>query len=445
MNFIVAIVGKPNVGKSTLFNRMVRTIPGARTSAITESIPGVTRDRNYGEAEWEGKRFSVIDTGGVYGDNVAHEHKEIAGQVKEQVLFAVEEADLIVHLLDGKEGLTPSDADLASTLRESGKPVLWAVNKIDAHTKESLSFEFYSLGAEEIFPVSAMTGHGFSELMDRITADLPVRPEEEEETAGEIIPRIAVVGRPNVGKSTLINTLLGKKRLIVSPVAGTTRDAVDSPCTYYGKKYTLVDTAGIRKKGRSYSIEGFSVVRAMKSIERADVVVIVIDATQGIAEQDQKIAGMVEEYGKGVIFLINKWDLIPNPEEFFKTISKELKDKIWFMEYAPFITTSGIEKTRVTKIFPLVDEIMAERRKRISTSELNQFVARVIAEKPMPTHKGRFLKVRYMTQVETEPPAFKIFVNTPSGLKPQYLRYIEKSIRGEYAFKGTPIRIYVGE
>ncbi|BCB97098.1 GTPase Der [Dissulfurispira thermophila] len=446
MKPIIAIVGRANVGKSTLFNRMVRmSVDRTKSTAITESIPGVTRDRNYVETEWDRKKFIVIDTGGFYAEEISHGDKEILRQVREQAMFAIEEADLIIHLLDAKEGLMPSDIELADILRKSGKKILWVVNKIDTQSKEDRLLEFYRIGAEEIIPVSAVTGYGFDELMDKAIAlipkDMETKPSEDE------IPRVAVVGRPNVGKSTLINSLLGKKRLIVSHIPGTTRDSIDSICSYYGKRYLLIDTAGIRKKGKIYSqkidIEKFSIVRAIRSIERADVAIIVLDASEGVVEQDQKIAGIVEDYGKGVIFLLNKWDIIREPEIYYKEIIQELKNKIWFMDYAPCITTSGLEKKRITKIFPIIDEIIAERQKRIPTADLNKFLSKIIAVKPFPPYKGRELKFFYITQVGIKPPTFTIFVNYPSGVKAHHIRYIEKALRQEYSFKGTPIRIYV--
>jgi GTP-binding protein len=448
MSPIVAIVGRPNVGKSTLFNRLIRTGRAKtddypKASAITESAPGVTRDRNYGEAEWEGTRFTAIDTGGFYPEGLPHENKEIAHQVKEQALFAIEEADIIIHLLDGREGVNPSDEELAAILRKSGKKILWVANKIDSPCKEGLSLEFYSIGADEIFPVSAVTGYGFDDLMDKIVSLMPSAKDFQPPAEEEEIPKVAIAGKPNVGKSTLINSLLGKKRLITSHIPGTTRDSIDSVCSYYGKKYLLIDTAGIRKKAKGYSIERFSVVRAMKSIERADVVIIVIDASEGIVEQDQKIAGMAEEYGKGALFLFNKWDLVKEPEAEYKKISKEIKSRLWFMPYAPFLTTSGVEKTRITKIFPAIDEIIAERKKRIPTAELNRTLEKIISSKPLPLHKGKTVKFLYMTQVETEPPAFALFVNYPEAVKGRHVRYIERALREEYSFKGTPIRIYV--
>jgi GTP-binding protein len=445
MSYIVAIIGRPNVGKSSLFNRMIRKASASKSSAIIESIPGVTRDRNYRETEWEGKRFIVVDTGGFYAEGIPGEKEEIAEQVKEQAMLAIEESDLIIHLLDGKEGYNPLDKELANILRKSGKKVLWVVNKIDTPAKENRIQEFYAIGTDEIIPVSAVTGYGFDDFMDKIASTIPASTEMEAETEDktEEIPKIAVVGRPNAGKSTLINSLLGKKRLIVSSVPGTTRDAIDSICGYYGKKYLLIDTAGIKKKSRLDSIERFSVIRALKSIERADVVVIVIDISAGITEQDQKIAGAVEEYGKGAIFLINKWDLVKEPEKEYRKIERTLKNKMWFIDYAPFITASGLERKRITKIFPLIDEVIAWRKKRIPTAELNKFLSAFASTHPFPLHKGKGLKLQYITQVDIKPPAFRLFVNRPLAVKDQHIRHLEKKLREEYSFKGTPIRIYV--
>jgi len=442
MKPIVAIVGRPNVGKSTLFNRFVKTTMLKKSTAITESTPGVTRDRNYGDAEWEGRQFIVVDTGGFYAEGVPHEEKEIARQVEEQALYAIEDADLIIHLLDCKAGLNPSDEELANLLRGSGKKILWVVNKVDASNREERILEFYKIGADEVIPVSAVTGYGFDELMDKIISLIP-KHEEETPSIAEGIPKVAVIGRPNVGKSTLINALIGKKRLIVSPIPGTTRDAVDAVCSYYGKKYLFIDTAGIRKKSRISSIEMFSSVRAIKSIERADVVIVVVDAFEGIVEQDQKIAGIVEEYGKGAIFLLNKWDLIQDPSSKYKDIERQLKSKMWFMNYAPYITASGLQKKRITKIFPIIEEVITERKKRIPTGDLNKFLNKVISARPLPKYQGKELKFFYMTQVGIEPPAFILFVNYPSGVKSQHIKYIEKVLRDEYVFKGTPIKIYV--
>ena len=427
---IVVIVGRPNVGKSTLFNRMT----GSQT-AIVEDIPGVTRDRNYLDAEWEGKQFVVVDTGGFYPEPADN----IFSQIKEQALFALEEGAVIIHLLDGKDGLTPADRELAKAVRVSGKKVLWAVNKIDGPTREERLYDFFPIGTEELWPVSAATGYGYEDFMDKLVSLLPSYTEEK-----TLYPKIAVVGRPNVGKSTLVNTLLSKSRMIVSSVPGTTRDSIDSICTYYGKKYLLIDTAGIRQKDRhGYSIDRFAMVRAIRSIERCDVALIVIDASEGIVDQDKKIAGIVQEYGKGAIFLLNKWDLVADPEDAYKRVGSELNRKIWFMQHAPLITVSALEKKRVTNIFPVVDEIIAERKKRIPTAELNKAIGTMMNNISLPLYKGKTVKASYITQVKTEPPAFAVFTNYPSAFKDEHIRHLEKILRKFFPFEGTPIRIYI--
>lgn len=423
---VMVIVGRPNVGKSTLFNRIVGS-----QAAIVEDIPGVTRDRNYMDAEWEGKSFVAVDTGGFY----ARPSEDIFAQMREQALFAIEEADLIIHLLDGKEGVNPYDKDLADLLRASGKKVMWVVNKIDAPSREERLYDFYSLGMEELVPVSAATGFNFDELMDSAVSYLPAYEGEEAD-----YPRVAVIGRPNAGKSTLINSLLGKKRLLVSEAPGTTRDSIDSLCTYYRRKYLLIDTAGIRRKDKiGYSIARFAMLRAMRSIERSDVSIVVLDASQGIVSDDQKIAGMVERYEKGAVFLLNKWDLVPDPEEARKRLMADFRRKLWFFAHAPVLTTSGLERKRTTSVFPAIDEVMAARRKRIATAELNRFLAGIT----LPPYRGRKVKLSYMTQVASEPPRFALFTNNPEGVKDSHLRNIEARLREAYSFKGTTIRIFV--
>jgi GTP-binding protein len=427
---LVVIVGRPNVGKSTLFNR----ITGTHT-AIVEDVPGVTRDRNYLDAMWDDKSFIVVDTGGFYPEPP----EDIYVQAKEQALFAIDEGDIIVQLLDGKEGLTPADMELARLLRASGKKILWAVNKIDAPTKEDRMYDFFAIGTEDLWPISSATGHGFEEFMERLSELLPAYSSEAAD-----FPKIAVVGKPNAGKSTIVNALLGKNRMLVSDVPGTTRDSIDSICVYHGRQYLLIDTAGLRKKGKvGYSIERFSMVRAVRSIERCDVALIVIDAPEGITEQDVKVAGLVKEYGKGAIFLLNKWDAVQNPDEEFKRIIPEVGRKMWFSQYAPVLTVSGLVKKRLTKIFPVIDKIIGERKKRVSTAELNRFFRGIIATHPLPMYKGKQVKLYYMTQVKGEPPAFVIFANYPESIRESHLRFIERSLRDTFAFEGTPLRIFV--
>lgn len=427
---VIVIVGRPNVGKSTLFNRMTGT-----HSAIVEDIPGVTRDRNYLDAEWEDRAFMVVDTGGFYVDPP----EDIFAQAKEQAFFAIDEGDVIIHLLDGKDGLTPADMELARLLRSSGKKVLWAVNKIDAHTKEERLYDFYKIGADELWPLSAATGHGYEEFMENLKAALP-----EYQEAKTDYPKIAVVGRPNVGKSTLVNALTGKQRMVVSHIPGTTRDSIDSICTYHGRKYLLIDTAGLRKKGKiGYSIERFAMVRAVRSIERCDVALVIMDTSEGITEQDVKIAGIVKDYGKGAIFLLNKWDTVETPNELYGEIISDLNRKMWFSQYAPVITISGLMKKRTTKVFPVVDRIISERSKRVPTAGLNNFFRDIMQQLSIPMHKGRPVKLYYMTQVKTEPPCFVIFANYAGAVKDSHLRFIEKKLREYFVFEGTPLKIYV--
>lgn len=442
--FTVVIVGRPNAGKSTLFNRLIKK--DEKIKAITDKLPGVTRDVNYGKAKWDDKEFIIVDTGGFFPEEKAKD--VIEQQVLEQVEMAISEADLIIHLLDGKEGLIPDDIEIARKLREKGKDILCVINKIDDPSKLNRIYEFYKIG-NDLIPISAITGYGLDELIDIIIEKIPVKrlqlPEEEE------IPKIAIVGRPNVGKSTIINSLLGKKRMIVSSIPGTTRDSIDTICKYYGKKYLIIDTAGIKKLSyykkeisQEIYIEKLSYFKAIKSIERAHIVVLVIDATEGIVNQDQKIAGMIAEQKKGLIILINKWDLIPLEERDKKAkyFSEEIKRKLWFVDYAPFLTVSAIEKTRLTKIFPLFEEILKEYQKRISTAELNRLFAEKFKDVVLSSG-GKELRFYYLTQVSIAPPTFVIFVNDESAVKSHHIKFVEKILRETFAFKFTPLEIKI--
>jgi len=442
--FTVVIVGRPNVGKSTLFNRMIKS--DEKLKAITDKLPGVTRDINYGLAKWNEKEFSVVDTGGFFPEEKAEDI--IQKQMLEQVEMAIQEADLIIHLLDGKEGFTPFDKEIARKLRETGKNILWVINKIDDPSKLNRLYDFYSIGTDELLPVSAITGYGIEELIDKILEKIPQKTIHKEEKQ---FPKIAIVGRPNVGKSTIINALLGKKRMIVSPIPGTTRDAIDAFCTYYGNKYLLIDTAGIKrlsyyKKESSQSsyVEKLAYFKALRSIERADVAVLVIDATEGIVNQDQKIAGIVAEQKKGLIILINKWDLIPSEERDKKAkfFLEEVKRKLWFIDYSPYITVSATDKTRLTKIFPLIEQILEEYKKRVSTAELNKLFSQKLKDVVMSSG-GKELRFYYITQVDIEPPTFVIFVNDESAVKKHHIKFLEKLLRENFKFKFTPLEIKI--
>lgn len=441
--YTVVIVGRPNVGKSTLFNRMIKG--DDKLKAITDKLPGVTRDINYGYANWNGKSFTVVDTGGFFPEEKAED--EIQKQMLEQIEIAINEADLIIHLLDGKEGLLPTDLELSRKLRDSGKDILWVINKIDDPSKMQRIYDFYEIGTDQLMPISAITGYGFEELMDKISEKIPLSSKIKEL---EGIPKVAIVGRPNVGKSTIVNTLVGKRRMIVSSIPGTTRDAVDTVCTYYGKKYLLIDTAGIKRlsayrlKSQSAFVEKLSFYKSLRSIERADVVLLVIDATEGIVNQDQKIAGYVEEQKKGLIILINKWDLI-SPEERdskAKFFSDQIKQKLWFVSYAPHITVSAQEGRRITKIFPLIDQILEEFSKRVSTSELNKLFNEKIRDSVLSSG-GKELKFYYLTQVATKPPTFVVFANDESLVRENHKKFIEKVIRDTFDFKYSPIIVKI--
>ncbi len=426
---IVAIVGRANVGKSTLFNRMAR-----KRRAVIEDFPGVTRDRLYSDAEWEGRPFLVVDTGGFL-----HEPEEdIYREVKKQILVSVEEADIVILLMDVESGILSLDIELIDELRRYDKKILYVVNKIDGPKKEKALYDFYSLGVD-LFPVSALNGYGYENLMENIFPLLPATEDERPD-----YPKIAIVGRPNVGKSTLVNSLLSQERMIVSPVPGTTRDAVDSVCTYYKKKYILVDTAGMRRKGKmAKTVERYSFMRTLRNIEDCDVALIVLDASEGVVEMDQKIAGVVYSAKKGAVILLNKWDMVDKDDATVNQMKEQVYGKLWFMRYVPVLTISALSRQRVTRLFPLVDRIINEGAKRISTRRLNLFLRSAISMREPPLYHGRRVKIYYITQIKTNPPGFLIFTNKKEGIREQYIKFLENQLRDKFAFEGVPVEFHV--
>ena len=434
---IVAIVGRPNVGKSTFVNRLV----GSRNS-IVDDLPGVTRDRIYFDVEWQNKVFTVIDTGGI----VPGDEDDIMLSIFDQAKIACDEADKIVFLVDGKDGVNPVDFDIANILRQSGKPVFLAVNKLDNPDSYLMINDFYSLALGEPLGISALHGTGgVGDLLDIITEDF-VR-EEEQKVEEDHTVRIAIVGRPNAGKSSIVNALLNENRVIVSDVSGTTRDSIDSLVTYKDKKYVIVDTAGIRKKSKvDYGVEKFAVDRAIRSIRDCDVALLVIDATEGISDQDKKISSIIVESGKGLIIAINKWDLIEDKKSnTVNQFDKKLATEIPFLEFAPKIYISAKTKQRLHNIYDQTDFVYEQSTKRVSTGLLNKVVKELYALNPPTTVKGKRLKLLYATQAGVQPPTFVLFANNVDLLKDHYKRYIENKLREAFGFFGTPIRISVRE
>ncbi len=431
----VAIVGRPNVGKSTFVNRLI----GARNS-IVHDMPGVTRDRIYFDVEWQNKGFTVIDTGGI----IPGDGDDIMVSIFDQARLACEEADKIIFLVDGKEGINPVDYDIANILRQSGKPIFLAVNKCDNVESLMMTNDFYSLAVGDPVGISALHGSGgVGDLLDLVTDDFEVT--EEEENDGKI--RIAIVGRPNAGKSSIVNALLNTQRVIVSNISGTTRDSIDSYITYKGTEFVIVDTAGIRKKSKvDYGVEKFAVDRAIRSIRECDVAVLVIDANEGISDQDKKISSIITESGKGIIVAINKWDLVEDKKSnTINKFEKELAKDIPFLSYAPKIFISALTKQRLGQIFDKSLEVYAQCVKRVSTGLLNKVINEAYALNPPTSFKGKRLKVLYTTQAAIQPPTFVLFVNNEDLLKDSYKRYLENKLREAFGFFGTPIRISVRE
>jgi GTP-binding protein len=430
----VAIVGRPNVGKSTLTNRLV----GSRM-AIVHDEPGVTRDRQYLKSDWNGRDFIVIDTGGfVPGER----HDVILRSVREQAEAAIDEADVILFIVDVKQGLTPVDEEIGQTLRSAKKPIFVVANKVDNVQAEAEAAEFYQLGLGAPYGVSSIHGLGVGDLLDHVVGAFP--PADEETTGDEL--KIAVVGRPNVGKSSITNRLLGSNRMIVSEVSGTTRDAIDTPVSIGGKNYLLIDTAGIRKRAKvDYGVEQFAVVRSLKAIERADVVVMVIDATAGVTEQDQRIAGMADDAGKPCVLAINKWDLVPKDTYTMDNFKKSLRDELHHVDYAPMVFTSALSGQRLDKVMEACDAAAEESQRRITTGLLNEVLTEAIALNSPPTNKGRAMKLYYATQVRVGPPTFILFINDTELVQTSYQRYLTNKLREAFGFVGTPIRVVFRE
>ncbi len=434
MGNIVAIVGRPNVGKSTLFNRLL-----GEFKAIVDDFSGVTRDRHYGKADWQGREYTLIDTGGYV--HKSSDVFEIA--IRDQVKIAIEEADVILFMVDVQTGITDLDAAFANLLRRSKKPILVVVNKVDTNEKQHDAYEFYSLGFEKMFCISSVTGAGSGELLDEIISLIP--PEDLLSTEDEVpLPKFAVVGRPNVGKSSLVNALLGEERNIVTEIAGTTRDTINSHYNFFGKEFLLIDTAGIRRKKKvSEDIEFYSVMRSLRALENCDVAILVLDATLGLDQQDLNLVGLAVKNGKGLVILVNKWDLYPNKDTHSaRNFEKEIKEKLRPFDDVPIIFTSAIEKQRIHKTVEVAMEVYENRTKRISTSELNNFMEEVIKAYEPPSVKGKFIKIKYVTQLPGRNPKFAFFCNLPQYVTDSYMRYLENKLRENYNFTGVPIAIY---
>jgi GTPase len=430
MKPVVVIVGRPNVGKSTFFNRVT-----GKRNALVDDFPGVTRDRHYGDAVWNDIDFTLVDTGGFPGGD----EDDFARKIRFQILQAIEDADVIIFLLDGKSGISPFDEDIVKILRPLSKPVFYAVNKIDGVEQEDRLYEFYRLGIEKIYPISAEHRYGISELLDDLVGILP---KTQPEKTSNII-RLAVVGKPNVGKSSLINRIIGQNRLLVSDIPGTTRDAVDLLCDINGKSYLLIDTAGIRRKARvSKKLEKFSIIKALKSLDRCDVALIVIDAHQGITEQDINIAGYAFERGCGCIFLMNKWDLVGKDDKTAKTYFDRLRMEAKFLNFSPIISVSALTGLRVSKIFDLVEEVYRQYTSRIGTGQLNKIIEQAVVRNEPSLFRGRRLKFYYTVQVSVAPPTFVCFVNYPDAVHFSYRRYLLNQVRKSAGLDKTPIRIF---
>ncbi|MDD3141310.1 MAG: ribosome biogenesis GTPase Der [Lachnospiraceae bacterium] len=432
---IVAIVGRPNVGKSTLFN-----VLAGEMISIVKDTPGVTRDRIYAEVTWLDKEFTLIDTGGIEPDS----KDIILSQMRDQAQIAIDTADVIIFITDVRQGLIDSDSKVADMLRRSGKPVILVVNKVDNFDKFLPDvYEFYNLGIGTPFPISSASRLGLGDMLDEVISFFPDEvPEEEDDDR----PRIAIVGKPNVGKSSIVNKLLGENRVIVSEIAGTTRDAIDTAITHNGKEYVFIDTAGLRRKSKiKEEIERFSIIRTVTAVERADIVLVVIDAIEGITEQDAKIAGIAHERGKGIIIVVNKWDAIEKHDKTIYEYEKKVRQVLAYMPYAEIMFVSATTGQRLTKLYDMIDVIIENQTMRVSTGVLNEIMMEAVAMQQPPSDRGRRLKLFYITQVAVKPPTFVIFVNDKELMHFSYTRYLENKIREAFGFKGTSLKFFIRE
>lgn len=432
---IVAIVGRPNVGKSTLFNALA----GEKIS-IVKDTPGVTRDRIYAEVTWLDKTFTMIDTGGIEPES----SDVILSQMREQAQIAIDTADVIIFMTDVRQGLVDSDAKVADMLRRSRKPVVLVVNKVDSFQKFLMdTYEFYNLGIGDPVPISAASMLGLGDMLEKVVEHFDEHAGEEEE---EEIPKIAVVGKPNVGKSSLINKILGEERVIVSDVAGTTRDAVDTRVTYHGKEYTFIDTAGLRRKNKiKEELERYSIIRTVTAVERADVVVMMIDATEGVTEQDAKIAGIAHDRGKGIVIAVNKWDAIEKNDRTMREYENDIRHVLSYMPYAEIMYVSALTGQRLNKLYDMIDMVIENQTLRIATGVLNEIMTEAVALQQPPSDKGKRLKLYYITQVSVKPPTFVIFVNDKELMHFSYTRYLENKIREAFGFRGTSLKFFIRE
>jgi GTP-binding protein len=438
---LVALVGRPNVGKSTLFNRII-----GRRLAVVSDVAGTTRDRLYADAEWGGVAFTVIDTGGIEvteGRNTAplsEDSEQFLPLIRQQASIAMADADIIVQVVDGQSGITAADREVASILRQTKKPVIVAANKLESSKLWDTAYEFYELGLGEVFAVSALHGSGTGDLLDAIADSIP--PFDPEDVVEDTSIKIAILGRPNVGKSTLLNKMIGEERVIVSPIAGTTRDAIDEKLRWHGQDFTIIDTAGIRRRGKiDQGVEKYSVLRALKTLRRADVALLLIDGVENVTAQDAHIGGMLTEENVGVILIVNKWDAVEKDTHTMPAYETKLRQELAFLSYAPLMFISAETGQRVNKILETVMEVQEARHHRLSTSELNDLMRDIIAHHPPPTKAGTQLKFYFATQVAVAPPTFVFFVNRPEMVHFGYERYMENRLREHYPFTGTPIRL----